>query len=69
MENSKDLTGVIIKIENYNPDRVDFWISMNSNATETFVASVPALEANKTVGELASWAYQEWLKRQTPVEE
>lgn len=63
-----DLTSKIIKIENMNPDRVDFWISQNSDATETFVVSLPALEADKTVGELAKWAYQEWIKRQSPVE-
>jgi hypothetical protein len=63
-----DFTAKILKIDNSNPDRVDFWVSMNADQTETFVTSIPALEGNKTVGELAEWAYHEWVKRQTPQE-
>lgn len=62
-----DYTAKILKIDNSNDDRVDFWISMNADKTETIIASLPALEASKTVQELAMWAYQQYLSRSTPV--
>lgn len=60
-------TAKILNIDNSNPDRVDFTISKNADKSSTFIASVPALEANKTVQELAMWAYAEWQKKQDPV--
>lgn len=63
-----DWTGKILKIDNTYPDRVDFWISMNADKSVSFIASLPALEASKTVAELAMWAYDQYLRKQSPVE-
>jgi hypothetical protein len=66
-----DYTAKILKIDNSHDERVDFWISLNADQSSVFIASIPALEADKTVGELAMWAYHQWELRQsaTPPEE
>jgi hypothetical protein len=63
-----DWTAKILKIDNSNIDRVDFWISLNADKSSSFVASLPALETDKTVSDLALWAYQQWLKKQSPTQ-
>ena len=62
-----DYTAKIIKIDNSHDDRVDFWISLTADKSDTFIASLPALEPQKTVQELAEWAYDQWLRRQPAV--
>lgn len=62
-----DWTAKILKIDNSNVDRVDFWISLNADKTESFIASIPVLEADKTVAQLVQWAYEQWCKKQQPI--
>lgn len=63
-----DWTGKILKIDNTYPDRVEFWISMNADKSVSFIASLPALEASKTVMELSIWAYEQYLRKLSPAE-
>lgn len=48
--------GYILKIDNHFEDRVDFWIALADDLSATYIASLPALISDMTIGELRRWA-------------
>jgi len=52
-----DYSGKIVRIDNRAIDRVDFWISLNSEGTDNRIVSKSALEHDKTIQELYDWAF------------